>query len=733
MSDSYTPYETGLRRLLDRLGRDHPRYGEVLTYKQRLEENIARSRRYGDTETRRAERAEILEQLNAIPLDLWGVSLTELGTIAPAGRGSDAAGEGIISLPEEGGGEGYTLLADALGQGKLLVLWGALPFPLLERAPKDGERVAFLNRLTGEAAALEPPALLPQLPPLPMLSLDPGDRVERAFQSAGIPLPVVPMEQPVPPRRGACLLKLAGDLDNRSDVVLSRAQVGRLRSDKGKRALLEEARRRCQGGALLILGADPANEDFVAWWAVLAPTFQGIPCLALGDPGLPWPEGVVALGEDEEGLLEALHSAASPEEDEPPPFQPPRPRVPFKLQLLKRQELAFEVLALETPKGEPSVSTSLPYRAVELPALLKALLLRQYDEERFSPEQRALLEGWGFLLEGGHLAPDMATVVGEALYQSLLAGKVHTAFQVALTQVRPERGTVQLQLRFQEDAVELARYPWELLYHRRALLPSRAVALTRYISYDEAVTPLAVSPPLELLYIQSRPSGLKRLPRCEQASVHQALAGLEEEHQLHLAPLPQATYNGLLDYLEAHPVHALHFDGHGVFARLCPQCGAMNYPHHLRCQAPRGGSRCDQDLQAIAPRGYLAFEGPGGAPHWVSSETLGTLLYPYPLRLVVLSACWSGNVAGESLFGGLAPALIQAGVPAVVATQLPMSAGAALTFMQGFYRALARFESLPAAVNAGRRRIFETKEWFIPTLYLRSTDDQGYLFQQEGG
>jgi CHAT domain-containing protein len=187
--------------------------------------------------------------------------------------------------------------------------------------------------------------------------------------------------------------------------------------------------------------------------------------------------------------------------------------------------------------------------------------------------------------------------------------------------------------------------------------------------------------------------------------------------------LLQPTYERLLDYLETNIVHIVHFDGHGVFARQCPQCGAMNYPHQTTC------ATCNQAISYIAPQGYLAFENTNRQVHWVSSESFSTLLYNRQLRLIVLSACWSGSVGGETVFGGLAPSLIQAGVPAVVATQLPISVDAARKFMQGFYRALVRFETIPAAMNAGRIRIFErTQEWFIPTLYLRSRDEQGNLF-----
>ncbi len=76
--DIYVLYETGLLQLLDRLGREHPQYAEVLVYQQRLSENLTQSRRYGNTDTRKAERAEIIGHLNEIALATLGLSFDEL-------------------------------------------------------------------------------------------------------------------------------------------------------------------------------------------------------------------------------------------------------------------------------------------------------------------------------------------------------------------------------------------------------------------------------------------------------------------------------------------------------------------------------------------------------------------------------------------------------------------------------------------------------------------------------
>jgi len=78
LPDVYTLYETGLCRLLQYLGPGHSRNSEALVYEQRLSENIARSRLHGDTETRRAERSEIISRLNELALLAVGKSFSEL-------------------------------------------------------------------------------------------------------------------------------------------------------------------------------------------------------------------------------------------------------------------------------------------------------------------------------------------------------------------------------------------------------------------------------------------------------------------------------------------------------------------------------------------------------------------------------------------------------------------------------------------------------------------------------
>ncbi|NJM08940.1 hypothetical protein HC891_26200 [Candidatus Gracilibacteria bacterium] len=67
-ADLFAVYLIGMRRLLDLLGIQHPRYVEALTYQVRLAENVDRAQRFGDTENMRAERAAVLDALNRLAL-----------------------------------------------------------------------------------------------------------------------------------------------------------------------------------------------------------------------------------------------------------------------------------------------------------------------------------------------------------------------------------------------------------------------------------------------------------------------------------------------------------------------------------------------------------------------------------------------------------------------------------------------------------------------------------------
>lgn len=75
MSDPVGADEIGMQRLLAHLSPAHPRYAEALTYQQRLYENLAKARQYGDTPTLQHDRAVIVAAANALAQDTDGPML----------------------------------------------------------------------------------------------------------------------------------------------------------------------------------------------------------------------------------------------------------------------------------------------------------------------------------------------------------------------------------------------------------------------------------------------------------------------------------------------------------------------------------------------------------------------------------------------------------------------------------------------------------------------------------
>jgi iron(II)-dependent oxidoreductase len=74
----YASYAAGLHRLLEHLGPEHPHYLDALAHQQRLNENIELTQSFGDTDTRKAERSEVISRLNALALSTVGIPFNEL-------------------------------------------------------------------------------------------------------------------------------------------------------------------------------------------------------------------------------------------------------------------------------------------------------------------------------------------------------------------------------------------------------------------------------------------------------------------------------------------------------------------------------------------------------------------------------------------------------------------------------------------------------------------------------
>lgn len=365
----------------------------------------------------------------------------------------------------------------------------------------------------------------------------------------------------------------------------------------------------------------------------------------------------------------------------------------------------------------------------QLPAVLKALRYRR-EPERLDPEDWVVLHELGLARQRGkQLEPQLERRVGELLYRTLVQSEVRAELRSAS---RGAKGGVILHLYFSDRDTVLPCYPWELLHDTSSnsyLVRSQNVHLIRHIISDApAPETQPVPKQIHLMYVAPRPTHKLRLSRLERQMVQEALKELIRQEELVINDLSPSTFAELqrqlfLSYSKGVRMHVLHFDGYGDFGRLCQNCGEMNEPkQEALC------SKCNGELDEEA-YGYLVFERPeAGGLHYVLADEFADVIAPRGIQLVMISACLSATLGGASAFNSVAPRLILAKVPRVVGMQLPIGTEAAQQFARGFYEGLKVCCSAVDAMAYGRYMLIGTDYWYVPTLYLRSEDDEGHLF-----
>ncbi len=274
----------------------------------------------------------------------------------------------------------------------------------------------------------------------------------------------------------------------------------------------------------------------------------------------------------------------------------------------------------------------------------------------------------------------------------------------SLNKTGPDEG---LRLRLRLPAL-LAAIPWEYLYVDRVgggegmdgfLALDPRIAVVRHEELAAPANPPLLKGDIKLVAAFASAEGLTPLDlEKERADLEEALKG---QAGLTARYLPDATLDELLSAVSGAGV--FHFAGHGVFTR---QMGDIPGTYT--------GS------------GALAFEDQA-----VDAEQLGINLRGSGVRLAVLAGCETGRRDAVSVWSGIAPALVKAEIPAVVANQYSIRDTCALAFSRQLYRSIVGGVGVERAVAAGRIAAYnaepEGRDWGVPVLYLRAED--GRLFE----
>jgi len=283
--------------------------------------------------------------------------------------------------------------------------------------------------------------------------------------------------------------------------------------------------------------------------------------------------------------------------------------------------------------------------------------------------------------------------LGRDLFEVLFPGDVRRLYDTA----RALRGGRALDVVFTSMLDWVADKPWELVFDpsRREFLATSSVNFVR-----NAFTAVpAEAPPrgrgrLRILAVVAQPRGAAPLDtKTETTDLRKAFSALVDGGRATIEVLTKATAGRLQRRLAAGGVDVLHYVGHG-------------------------------DFDEREREGSLLLEDERGRPRPLGTDALRQIVCGRGLRLVFLNACETGRGGRVEWNRGLAPALVAAGIPAVVANQYAVEDAAATAFARELYAQLAAGGALgdaarEARVAVGREHGTGSLGWAVPVVFAR--------------
>jgi len=312
---------------------------------------------------------------------------------------------------------------------------------------------------------------------------------------------------------------------------------------------------------------------------------------------------------------------------------------------------------------------------------------------------------------------DLLREVGETLFEFLFQGQVKELFLSLWVQhvQSDENGSLRLRLNIDEAAIELAEIPWEMMYWQDVFLATQISSLVtrQLLNLDYGnIKSLKVAGAPRVLIVIPGGSGLET-----EAEEKAIIVSLKKAKIPYDVLKEQVSLQDLDDALAAGDYAILHFIGHARFGEN--EKGEVH-----------GQLRFNQAQSADDP----------GAEDWAPETDIQSLLGNYKtLKLVVLNACHTGEIGEHPQrdgFWGIIPALLRAGIPAVVAMQYAVRDDVAALFGETFYKRLTTGKwagHVDVAVTLARNACYlaypDDRGFATPALYLRSRD--GIIFDKD--
>ncbi|SDM10466.1 CHAT domain-containing protein [Geodermatophilus siccatus] len=323
---------------------------------------------------------------------------------------------------------------------------------------------------------------------------------------------------------------------------------------------------------------------------------------------------------------------------------------------------------------------------------------------------RLWLDRWPAIRQQKKLpVPDTFKLLGSYLYRTVFREAVETKFREVREEAERDDLTLRVDLALGPGAGELAEWPWELLYSpdwggeflakASGLVLSRSLNQTRFPNRHQ-------DPPLRVYCIIAVPDTPAYAAQREELT--EALTGMTEYSRTIQPEITERWNQKTVQQrlrTAPHP-HIIHFVG---VCRRRWEGGVLN-------------------LQ-------ICLDDGSGGHEWASTTALvdllasgGTPRGENRARLAVLHLSEPSPLDFDVTFERLAPALIQRGIPAVLAMQYPLTGEPAARFIRLLYEKIAEHKSIEEAVQCARGELFvdlqDDLAFGSPVLYMQSLDSQ---------
>lgn len=347
--------------------------------------------------------------------------------------------------------------------------------------------------------------------------------------------------------------------------------------------------------------------------------------------------------------------------------------------MIERKEDGYQARVLASPAGEAVEDFAMPFSSEELVPFLTELGQPGQGVETFE---------------------DQVKVFGSRLFGAAFKGEIYACLRVSLQEAKNMEKGLRLRLHL-TDVPDLAVLPWEYLYHPNFgfFSCSSQTPVVRYMHMAQGISPLKIKLPLRVLVMISHPGDYPPLDADKElANLNESFDELRRQGLVEIDLLEEATESALRQRLRRKGYHVFHFIGHGGYDE---------------------GKR----------DGFLVIKNDANYDYRLYGKGLADCLRSRAsLRLVVLNSCDGAHASLTDPFGGTAQSLMQAGIPAVIAMQFPIIDQTAVAFAKEFYRAMADYYPVDAALAEARLAMNEWERG-TPALYMRSPD--GCVFTNE--